>query len=328
MNSPSPIPPPNPTIPALAQRLLLIAVIGLASIGAVCGQPQVVSDFSSANWDFTYDQGIAQYRAIDGQLVITGNLPPATSLLSTFTLVSWNRSLGLQDSETLELRVDLVEADEEDVQTLIQWKDSNAGGYAVAKDRDEIWLTKFRQVADGANAPFFYEPLAIKSRNVTLALALTRLGSSVVLRVAILDPEANDAVLFQKTVTDTPGVDPTVASFRGYTFYPDPGPAWLNANAVDLAVLSLSSQRESDFRLVLDNLTYTRSDIPTLSVERAVQLSWPAVGGSWIVEGASDVEGPWSLVTEPVTQNGSMQQMTVPARLAEGLGVFRLRQAD
>jgi hypothetical protein len=157
---------------------------------------------------------------------------------------------------------------------------------------------------------------------------LTRLGSSVVLRVAVLDREANDAVLFHKTVTDTPGVDPTVAAFRGYTFYLDPGPAWLNANALDLAVLSMSSQRESDFRLVLDNLTYTRSDIPALSVERAVQLSWPAVAGAWVVEGARNAEGPWNPVAEPVTAKGGLQQMTIPAQLAEVLRVFRLRQSN
>ena len=63
-------------------------------------------------------------------------------------------------------------------------------------------------------------------------------------------------------------------------------------------------------------------------VERAVQLSWPAVAGAWVVEGARNAEGPWNPVAEPVTAKGGLQQMTIPAQLAEVLRVFRLRQSN
>jgi hypothetical protein len=157
---------------------------------------------------------------------------------------------------------------------------------------------------------------------------LTLLEPDVVIRVAVLDQEANNAVLFERTVTDTASVDPTVSAFRGHTFYKDPGMPWRNANAIDLAVLSMSSQRQSEFQLVLDNLTYTRSSEPTLAVERAVRLSWPARSGAWIVEGARRVEGPWGEVQEPISTDGAVQRMTVPAQPAEDLRVFRLRQPD
>jgi hypothetical protein len=312
----------------LAAKYLALASLLSASIIRSESQPVVISDFSSANWNLTSDQGIASYRVEDGQLVITGDLPPGTSLLNTFTLISWDRALSLQDSETLEIRVDLVDADEEDVQTLIQWKHWDLGGYALARDRDEIWLTKFRQVSDGANAPFFYEELPIKSERVTLSMAITLVDPDVVIRVAVLDKDANDAVLFQRTVTDTEAIDPTVASFRGHTFYPDPGPPWRNANAIDLAVLSMSSERQADFRLVLDNFTYSRSSEPAIGVERAVRLSWPARPGSWVVEGAKQLEGPWVEVQEPSTTIPGIQQVTVPAQLAEEMKVFRLRQIE
>jgi len=295
-------------------RLAGAAVI-LTLATSLSGQVAIISDFTAPDWSeiYTHD-GMATYAA-NGQLTVTGNLPPITSgLLDNFTYVSWYQSLSLADSETIELKVDLVDADEEDVQTLIQFKNFSQGGYALAKDRDEIWLTKFQWVANGGNAPFFYEPISVKSTNVTLVLSVTRAGSSAIIRSAVLDKDNFNLVLFERTVVDTPGVDPTVASFRGQSFYPDPGAAYLYAEAADLAVMSFSSTNESNFQLVLDDFRYRRFIAPKLDIERIgaeVILSWPASAEFMELECAPQPSGPWTNATETVVLDGDRYKALV-----------------
>ena len=80
-------------------------------------------------------------------------------------------------------------------------------GYLFFKDEDEVGLVKFWNGAI-SHAWFFYENRPLKNQNATLVLALTRRGSDLGITTRILDKDNANAVLFERTVTDTPQVDP------------------------------------------------------------------------------------------------------------------------
>ncbi len=52
---------------------------------------------------------------------------------------------------------------------------------------------------------------ALKNENVTMDLALTAKNGSVIIEAKVLDKDNNNAVLWQKTVVDTPAADVLVA---------------------------------------------------------------------------------------------------------------------
>ena len=73
-----------------------------------------------------------------------------------------------------------------------------------------------------------------------------------------------------------------------------------------------------------DNLELRTSEVPGVSIERAVRLRWPAsVTLNYAVEGAPTLQGPWMPVQE--TTLPGMNQMTVPT--SELMQFFRARQA-
>ena len=61
-------------------------------------------------------------------------------------------------------------------------------------------------------AVFFHEKAVIKNTNVVLSLALTRVNTNVVLTARVLDKDNQEAVLYQRSVVDTPQADPTLTS--------------------------------------------------------------------------------------------------------------------
>jgi len=79
-----------------------------------------------------------------------------------------------------------------------------------------------------------------------------------------------------------------------------------------------------EMEITYDNLELRISEIPTVSMERAVRLSWPASATiDYAVEGAPTVQGPWLPVRDLATPG--MEQMTVPANSAAEF--FRVVQA-
>ena len=67
-----------------------------------------------------------------------------------------------------------------------------------------LWLGRLH------NSPF-NEAIPIKHDNVTMSLSLTGIGGSVWITCHVLDLDAGEAVILEKTVTDMPDIDPTVS---------------------------------------------------------------------------------------------------------------------
>ena len=319
MNTPMPLP---------RRDRILSPLIGLVLV-TLAGTPvhsAVVSDFEDGvpDWDQQVLRGVT-FSESDGRLVASGTIPARNyCMTANLSSLRWYESAALREAEVLVLRVDLLESSPNDVQALLTYVTPNTGGggYSLVKDQDEIWLTKFQWVDCGANAPFFYEQVAIKNERVRLVLELKKAGTSLEITSKVLDLDDANAVLFAKTVTDTAAVDPTVPALRGYALAADAGPPIVNGSAVALDVLNVADTMQSSARVVFDDLAYERQ--PVLTVGKAVRLSWPASFTGMEVLGAPTVDGPWTKVAEPLMENEGRYLMTVPAPLSETLQVFRL----
>jgi hypothetical protein len=138
---------------------------------------------------------------------------------------------ALPDNWTLEGRADLVSANQNDAWASVHflWNLWNSGqGYIFYKDQDEIALVKFWNGGD-SGAWFFYEQRPLENTNVTLVLAFTRRGSNLEIRTRVLAKDCTNAVLYDRTVIDTPQADPVLPnrSVRGVLSTTDtPGLAW------------------------------------------------------------------------------------------------------
>jgi hypothetical protein len=178
-------------------------------------------------------------------------------------------------------------------------------------------------------ARLFHEVAPVKMSNVTLALALTGVGDSVRITGKVLDKENNDGVLIERTVMDTPGVDPTVSSAEGVTILqPDPGPPFFRGVSVFLDLAQITDGNQPEAEVVYDNFTFEQASAAELRVERAVRLSWPAFSKPFRVEGAPTVEGPWMEVTGPMVQVDMVNYLTVAAPESHGMEVFRLLEVE
>ncbi|MBI4325337.1 MAG: hypothetical protein HY674_08750 [Chloroflexi bacterium] len=157
---------------------------------------------------------------------------------------------------------------------------------------------------DGADslAWFFYENRPLKNQNVTLALALTRVGSDVQINTRVLDKDNAKAVLFERAVIDTPQADPVLPTraVRGVVGMADLlGTPWPVAKAPTDLELSLSwvnadSAPQGAAEVTFDNLELWPYESPQLAIQKAVVLSWPATREQFALESASGVNGPWA----------------------------------
>lgn len=115
--------------------------------------------------------------------------------------------LAVQDGQTLALQVDLAYADSDAPFAVLAWvPDSQPvsafSGYFIAKSAREI------RVGKGLHKYFWKEQALLKNDNVTLALSLELTKGTVALRARVLDKDAGNAVLFDRSFVDSPAVDP------------------------------------------------------------------------------------------------------------------------
>ncbi|RME95293.1 MAG: hypothetical protein D6766_03610, partial [Verrucomicrobia bacterium] len=194
----------------------LHAVVALTAAGftliSAPAHARVLDDFddnSKTDWaDFTFVPGFGLPSETGGQFVF--DLPPAgQDIFTASQKVSEN--IELREGRTVELRVDVVEGSGEDAFAVLAFIPNTGGnnpgtlaGYAIAKDPTDVLITKGIQryfVADDSPAA------EIKQNNITLSLTLTVEGGNVHITGRVLDKENNDAVLWERTVVDTPGED-------------------------------------------------------------------------------------------------------------------------
>ncbi|MHC1767240.1 MAG: hypothetical protein AB9869_23665 [Verrucomicrobiia bacterium] len=238
---------------------------------------------------------------------------------------------SIANNHTLEARVDLISMSENatNYSGLIFWSSQFDGhSYILSKGVNFVEAAKY---ANGGVAVFFHDKAVIKNTNVVLSLLLTRVDPNMVITARVLDKDTDEAVLFQRSVVDTPAVDPTLttqdfASFAmNPTVWSDSGPPLTAGTALLLFVGQYTDGNHPELDVTYDNLELRTSEIPPVTIERAVRLSWPASTTiNYTPQAAPAVQGPWKPVQDWTTPG--LNQITVPADEFK-IEVFRLQQA-
>lgn len=168
----------------------------------------VLDDFNAGKdgWeDFSFVASLPKPQVDGGQFKFV--LPPAGQALFIASTKK-SKTYELKEGERLEFQVDVVQGGGKDSFAIVGFIPTSTGaatlaGYGLAKSTTDILMTK------GIGKYFYNEnpPTPIKNEKITLSLTLTVRGGSVIVNARILDLENNNAVLFQKIVTDTPAAD-------------------------------------------------------------------------------------------------------------------------
>ncbi len=318
-------------------RKMNIALMPLAltaGISTVSAQTLVWSDNFDDNNLNGWSQLRGQINEVNRQFVAYGSFGPfqTNNPLATHAagIHSIPTSGPLPDNQTLELRADSIGTSENDALAGLAFN-SEGQGYAFFMDEDEVAMMKFYS-GGTAYAMFFYETRPLRNGNVTLVLALTRRGSNVEITTRVLDKVNANAVLFERTVTDTPQADPVLPNraYRGALTGPDvagtPWPVGAMPGTVELTMTWVNSQRPpaGSATAIYDNLEVWQYESPQLTIQRAVVLSWPVTSGQFILESARSVEGPWEPVPNPWWRTNAAQN-DVSILAPDSAKFFRLR---
>jgi hypothetical protein len=162
-------------------------------------------DNVKTDWqDFTFIPGMGIPSEVNGQFEF--NLPPAGQAIFTGSRKT-SRSFDLRECDRLQLRVDLVHGEGKDSFAVLGFIPTTnslgtLAGYGFAKSTTDILITK------GIGKYFYNEATALKNDNVTLVLDLTVSNrTTVFIKAQVLDKDANNAVLWEQVVVDTPDTD-------------------------------------------------------------------------------------------------------------------------
>lgn len=293
-------------------------------------------DFNSGiltGWSWLGTPG--QMGVINQQFVVSASFGPMQPNAPWEASVAPVHEIGmplgpLPDRQTLELRADLVGANQPDVWGGIHVVTVGTGVYAFFKGLDEVALLKF--FPPDRVAWFFYENRPLKHQNVTLVFSFTRVGSDLRINTRVLDKDNANAVLFDRTVTDTPEVDPVLPNraFRGVIGTPDwRGTPWPLVTAPRYVELNLSWENsqaatQGAAQIVWDNLEVWQYDPPELEIELAAIVSWPLSPGNWVLESATTVAGRYApLPQTPEIRDSRYQVIVLATNQAQ---FFRLSQ--
>jgi len=121
-----------------------------------------------------------------------------------------SEAFELKEGRTIEFRVDVIQGGAKDSFAILGFVPKNMspktlGGYGFAKSTTDALITK------GINKYFVADagaPAHLKQDNITMVLSLTAKGGNVIIHAQALDKDADNAVLWDRTVVDTPGADP------------------------------------------------------------------------------------------------------------------------
>jgi len=196
-----------------------LALVLFAWLFAFPISARVVDNFdddAKTGWtDFTFVPGVGLPVEQNGQFKF--DLPGAvlaqvkSGLFSASQKTSEN--FELKEGRTVEFRVDLVKGGGKDSFAVLGFlptanSPSTLAGYSLSKSTTDVLITK------GINKYFVADAGAaadLKNENVTLVLSLTVKGGSVIIHGQVLDKDSNNAVIWDKTVVDTPAADVLVS---------------------------------------------------------------------------------------------------------------------
>ena len=254
------------------------------------------------------------------------------------------RTWSVLNGQTVEWRVDLVGMNEHATFVAMNlWSGSSRAGYALFKGHDFIHLCKPILHADGSpnHGHFFHDTALLKNTNVVLAVAVTRVSPNVIITTRVLDKTNDNAVLYERSVVDTPNVDRTLTeteleSVSGMHLHTgsDVGPPLTSGTDVILTVFQYNDGTRPAAEVTYDNLERWTS---TWRPEIAIQLpstNSPTVNltlsadpnSSWAIERALEPGGPWTTLTDLlIATNGSAQFQDTPSPSAVGFYRARLR---
>jgi hypothetical protein len=319
---------------------ILIALALAAGVLTTSAQTLVWSDnFDDNNPTGWMKSWIGQMSEANQQFYLSGTFGPTPTNSAIDTYCFGYHSIPtagpLPDQQTLEARVDLVSANQAEASACLQflWLSATNPGYAFLKDRDSISFVKSWNSGQ-SNAIFFWTNLPVKNANVTLVLSLTRQGTNVAITTRVLDKDNANAVLFERSVVDTPQSDPVLPNraVNGFLYVPDlVGTPWPVAQAPDTIELGMGwfnplSASQGAAQVIYDNLEVWQYQTPQLNIQNAVVLSWPVTAAQFVVESAPGVNGPWETVPDPwLRTNATQILMSVSA--PDSMRLFRLRFA-
>lgn len=310
---------------------LIDETVSYTCAGTIKAAP-VTTTVALSNWlPPAASGGTVTTSLVDGKLTISGDFPvPTTNSTDSCAFDGVPYSWVAQPGQTLEARVDLVDMNSAASGVILSLFHSGGQGYGVSKSSD--WVGFWKQKSPGDTC-FWAEKLAAKNQNVILVLALTPAGQNLLLTGKVLDKD-NGAVLYQKTIVDTPESDPSMSAVplsqvTGCRVWPDivadpAGAPWFNGVAAYVMVFQDTDGTKPPAEATFANLQLRTYEVPQVGIDRAVQLSWPAAAGvNYLVEGAPSPEGPWLPVQELAIPD--LQKTTVP--LTAPAHFFRLMEA-
>jgi hypothetical protein len=175
---------------------------------------EVIDNFDDnqiTGW-FTYGPGQLALFETNQQLTVSGYWPgvPTTTWTSTYGWGWTSNEWSVGQGQTLEFRADLIEMNEHaTAEELLIWSFRYDGDYACHLGRDFITIDKW---PSDHIAIFSCEKIRIKQTNVILTLALTRSDPNLIVTARVLDKDNQNAVLYERSVLDTPQADPTLTS--------------------------------------------------------------------------------------------------------------------
>ncbi|HRY50590.1 MAG TPA: hypothetical protein P5186_21275 [Candidatus Paceibacterota bacterium] len=287
-------------------------------------------DSSPPSWGQGAGRGTVNVIQANGQLTIRGQWPgiPTVTQGDTTAWASPDRAWTVKEGQRLEARVDLVSLSGTAPGAALTLYHSPGVGYWMVKGRDYVGVGKHN--GGGGFTCLSADRLATRNTNEILVLALTPAGPNVILTARVLDKGNGGAVLYERSIMDTPASDPSLdspqlAAITGVTVQvkDDPsGAPWTSGALVWLGVFQYTDGTLPPAEATFDNFELRTYEVPPIGIERAVQLTWPApTGMNYAVEGGPTVQGPWLPVNDVATPG--LKQMTVPAN--DIMKFFRLR---
>jgi hypothetical protein len=301
---------------------------------APLSKTEVIGTFDALyppSWERGAGAGEIAIGQANGQMTLRGYWPGIRTAtpVDTVAYVNPARPWAVKPGQSLEARVDLASLKNRGAGAVLGVNAGSGAGYWMMKRLDAVFLGK----QNGGITVFAADKHATPNANVVLVLALTPDGKNVMLTARVLDKSKGN-VLYERSVVDTPGADPSmhsqqVTALFGQTMYVGndrSGAPWTSGSTPWLGVFQCTDGTLPAVEATFDNFelrTYAY-EAPKLGIEPAMRLSWQAPASvGWSVEGAPTTQGPWLPVQDSLAPG--IQQMTVPAD--EGIKFFRLRQA-
>ncbi len=232
---------------------------------------QTVDDFDNNSFTGGGKWGKGTIVESNQQFNVFGDFQlPTRSIYDSFVFGGPSgQSVILLNRMTREWRADLVSLEDNATNTaILAVSASLAPGYAFHQGRDFAFLLKWS--SSFSMSVLWCDRAALPHTNVILALALTRVQPILVITARVLDKANPDTVIFQRSVVDTPGSDPTlsVSQFQALTgmnlteWVSDAAEA---PPAVVMAALGVFQYTDGSApvpKAVFDNLELRTSEIP------------------------------------------------------------------